>query len=241
MTELTLTQLLLANAVLAAGACLQGVAGYGIGTLGAPLLFLIDPMLVPAVLMLNALVMTTLMSLRHRHGLALRPVVHAVGGSFVGTVLAALTLAAMTAEQFEVGFGALILLAVGVSVLGGHPPLTPLTGLLAGGASGYMGTITGVGGPPVALVYQSQSALLARANLSAFFLVSSVMGLAGLTWAGYLGRPQLAAFALTFPGVAAGFWASGHLVRRLPGAALRPAILAVAAIAGASAVIRGLL
>ena len=62
MSDLTLLQLLLANLALLAGACLQGVAGYGIGTLSAPLLFLISPALLPAPLVLNAVVLTVLMA-----------------------------------------------------------------------------------------------------------------------------------------------------------------------------------
>jgi uncharacterized protein len=60
--------------------------------------------------------------------------------------------------------------------------------LLAGAASTYMGTITAVGGPPIALIYQNQKGPLVRANMSAFFLVASFFSLTALVTAGYLGR-----------------------------------------------------
>ena len=60
MDDVTLVHIVLANLALLAGACLQGVAGYGIGTLAAPLLFLISPVLLPAPLILNAVVLTVL-------------------------------------------------------------------------------------------------------------------------------------------------------------------------------------
>lgn len=240
MIELSVTQLLLANLCLAAGACLQGVVGYGIGTLAAPLLFLISPTLVPAVLILNSILLTVLLTLRNRQSLTLRDVKPAVFGSLVGTSLAAVTLTLITTEQFEWIFGLLILFAVALSVAGIRPPLNRLSSLLAGATSGFMGTITAVGGPPIALIYQNQKGAHVRANMSAFFSVSAVIGVIGLTWAGYLGARELTLVAVTFPGVLAGFFASGLLVQRLQLERLRPFILTVAAAAGLAALIRGI-
>ena len=87
MTDLSLLQILLANLALLAGACLQGVAGYGIGTLAAPLLFLISPILIPAPLVLNAVVLTILMLLRNRGALQVREVRFAIGGGVGGIVV----------------------------------------------------------------------------------------------------------------------------------------------------------
>ncbi|MFE8072399.1 sulfite exporter TauE/SafE family protein [Marinobacteraceae bacterium S3BR75-40.1] len=241
LTDLSLLQLLLANLALAAGSCLQGIVGYGIGTLAAPLLFLISPSLIPAVLILNAVILTVLLTLRNHQGMTLGDVKPAVWGSLVGTALGALTLTQITGEQFEWIFGLLILLAVGLSVAGIRPPLTRLSSLLAGAASGFMGTITAVGGPPIALIYQNQKGPQVRANMSAFFTVSSVIAVVGLLWAGYLGTHELILVGLTFPGVLLGFYLSGHLVQRLRFEGLRPLILGIAAVAGLSALIRGLI
>ena len=92
MTDLSLLQILLANLALLAGACLQGVAGYGIGTLAAPLLFLISPILIPAPLVLNAVVLTILMLLRNRGALQVREVRFAIGGGVGGMILAVFSL-----------------------------------------------------------------------------------------------------------------------------------------------------
>ena len=48
MDDISLQQIILANIVIAIGSCLQGVVGYGIGLLCAPLLFLISTQFVPA-------------------------------------------------------------------------------------------------------------------------------------------------------------------------------------------------
>lgn len=241
MADISLWQLVLANLALLAGACLQGVAGYGIGTLSAPLLFLISPTLVPGVAVLNALALNLLMLLRHHQGVTFRPVRYAIAGSLVGTALAASTLAVLSVNGFELTFGVLILVAVALSVAGLRPALTSCNSVLAGGASGFMGTITAIGGPPIALIYQNEKGLLVRANLSAFFLFSCLAAVVALVPAGYIGRAELTLLVFTLPGVLIGFWLSAHLVNRLPFDALRPIILSVAALTGIAAVVRGVM
>jgi len=241
VTDLSLLQIVLANLALLAGACLQGMAGYGIGVLAAPLLFLISPILVPAPLVLNAVVLTVFMLLRNRGALQIREVRFAIGGGVAGTILAGITLLLISPKGFELVFGILILTGVLLSVAGLRPALNARNSILAGAASTYMGTIIAVGGPPIALIYQNQKGPLVRANMSAFFLVASFFSIAALVASGYLGLRELKLFAVTFPGVLIGFWLSGKLVNRMPFEGLRPFILGIAAIAGVAALVRGLM
>ena len=240
MTELSLLQILLANLAILAGACLQGVAGYGIGTLSAPLLFLVSPMLLPAPLILNAILLTVMMLIRNRASLGFREVRFAIAGDVVGTLLAGLTLMALSGPSFSLVFGVLVLLAVALSLVGVRPRLTPASSLVAGAASGYMGTITAVGGPPIAMIYQNERGPLVRANMSAFFLFASCASVAMLAFSGYTGRTELGLFVVMLPGMVAGFLLSGLLVHRMPFGALRPLILAIAAAGGLAALVRGL-
>ncbi|ASP40471.1 hypothetical protein CHH28_18105 [Bacterioplanes sanyensis] len=238
---LSLLQLLLANLAIAAGALLQGVAGYGIGTLSAPLLFLISPALVPGTLTMNAMVLTVLMLVRNRTSLGFAAVRHAMLGAAIGTLAAAVVLTRLSPAGFGLAFGVLILLAVGLSVAGLKPALNQRNSILAGGLSGFMGTITAVGGPPIALIYQRQPAELVRANLSAFFLFGSATAFLGLLMSGFIHQLEVTLFSLTVPGVLVGFWLSGRLLHRVPGGALRPLILTIAALSGTGAIVRSLL
>jgi len=240
MTDLTLLQLLLANLALLAGSCLQGVAGYGIGTLAAPMLFLISPSLVPAPLVLNSVLLVILMLMRNRQSLDFRQVRFTIGGGIVGAILAGITLHFMSPNLFELAFGALILIGVALSVGGLKPQLNARNSTFAGAASTYMGTITAVGGPPLALLYQDQEGPMVRANMSAFFLAASLLSVSALVASGYLGKNELVLMGLTFPGVLLGFLLSGALVERLPVHGLRPFILGIAGLAGFAALIRGI-
>ncbi|TBW57894.1 sulfite exporter TauE/SafE family protein [Marinobacter halodurans] len=238
--SITLADLILANLFLMAGACLQGVAGYGIGTLSAPLLFLLSPLFVPGPLVVNAVVLAILLLLRNRASIRFREVRYAIGGSIVGTTLAGLTLAVITGTAFDLMFGVLILLGVLVSVAGLRPALNPRNSAVAGAASGYMGTVVAVGGPPIAMIYQNEKGPLVRANMSAFFLFTSCASIVALFFAGRLGLPEMKLFLLTLPGVVTGFLLSATLVQRLPFSAMRPLILGIAAVAGIGAMVRGL-
>lgn len=240
MPELSLMQILLANLALLAGASLQGVAGYGIGTVAAPLMFAISPAFLPGAMIINAVLMSLLMLVRNRASLSLGPVRYAIGGNIVGTVLAGFTLTLLSERGFALAFGALILLAVMLSVVGYRPQLSARNSLVAGGASGYMGTITAVGGPPMGLIYQNETGPRMRANLAAFFLFGSCASLVALAPAGHVGVEQLQLVAITFPGVLIGFWLSGYMVNRLPVDAFRPIALALAAMGGCAALLRGL-
>ena len=241
MTDISLLQILLANLAIFAGACLQGVAGYGIGTLSAPLMFLVSPLFLPGSLILNAVLLTVMMLFRNRANLSFREVRFAIGGDVVGTVLAGLTLMVLSTKGFELIFGGLILFAVILSVAGLRPQLSPRTSLVAGAASGYMGTITAVGGPPMALIYQNEQGPLVRANMSAFFLFASCASVLALLLSGHIGALEVKLFVATFPGVLIGFLLSGKLIHRVPFGALRPLILGIAAVAGTAALVRGLI
>ena len=62
-----MTDYILVYLVLIIGSCLQSVIGFGLGLLGAPLIFLIMPELVPGPMILNALLLTTLLAVKHQY------------------------------------------------------------------------------------------------------------------------------------------------------------------------------
>ena len=221
-----------------AGFTLQGAVGYGMGILGTPILILIDPRLVPGPVLASTMVFTLMVTVRERRGIDLGGVGWALAGRIVGTLPAAAVLAVLPESQLSRVFGLMVILAVAISVSGVDVRPRPST-LLAGGAlSGLMGTVAAIGGPPIALLYQHASGARFRGTLSSLFFVGTFISIVALVPAGRFGGSELRLTLLLLPGAAFGFLVSRRLASRLDRGYTRPAILAVAAMAGLIVVVR---
>jgi hypothetical protein len=237
---LTLPEWLIACTVLILGAIVQGSVGFGIALLGAPVLFLLNPLLVPAPMLMVGLSLPALILWRDHHGLDPNGLRWALPGQLAGTALAAMVVAALPEDGLALTFGVLVLLAVAISAVARAP--SPSRGhlLTAGSLSGFMATATSIGGPPLALVYQGASGPRLRATLSSIFVPGGLAALTALYFAGRFGRAELWAGLALLPAVAVGFWLSGYTARALDRAWLREAVLGVSALAGAAAIVRAL-
>lgn len=231
---------LLAIFVIFIGSFIQGVLGYGVALFSAPLLFLINPAFVPVPLIIIGGVLPLLVFWSNRQALVHRDLLLAYPGSLVGVVLAALLVGLLSAEAWQVVFALLILLAVGLSLRALHfQPSSPV--IFAGSfGAGLMGTLTGVGGPPLGLAYQNAHPFRVRASLSAIFIPTSIFSLLALSVAGRVQASDwLLAFSL-FPAVFLGFWLSRRLGARIPVVFFRYLTLGIASLAAVYTLIAGL-
>ncbi len=238
--EFTLITILLINLVIFCGSLLQGLIGYGIGLFSAPLLFLIDPALVPAPLILISTVLTVLMMIRDKSHLQFDQIAWAMKGGFIGVVLAGVILKVATKDQFELFFGLLILAAVLISVLGFKPKVNKITNVIAGFTSGFMGTLTAVGGPPIALLYQHGAIRNIVANLTAFFMFLNIVAIVTLASIGEITFETLKAVAISTPGVCLGLYVSTKLQGIVKPHFARKWILTLSTVTAIIAIIRAL-
>ena len=232
---------MLASAAVALGAIAQGSVGFGVGVLGAPLLLLIDPRMVPGPLILTAFFLIVGLTWREWRGIRFRDLVWSLPGRVLGTVVAVLFIRAIPAERFGAVIGVLVVIAVGLSAFGIELRLTPRSFLGAGALSGFFGTVTAVGGPPIALLYQREQGPVVRGTLSAFFVVGTVISLVGLVFAGKFGATELRLTPVLLPGALVGYALSGRAARILDRGWMRPAILIISLLAGAGVVVKYLL
>jgi uncharacterized membrane protein YfcA len=225
--------------MIAAG--VQGSFGMGLGLLASPALALVDVSYVPGPLLANGLVMMIMMARRERAHIDFRGVRVALVGLVPGTALGAVALGIAPASWIGVGLGVLILLGVLMSVMG--PRLEATRGTLTGAGflAGFMGTTTGVGGPPLALVYQHAPGAAFRATMAGFFLTAVVLALISLALAGQFGPSEMRLALVLLPGLFVGYGGSGWAVSRLPNRVVRPAVLIASFTAAVAVILRHLL
>ena len=237
-----MTPLALGTATLAifAGALVQGSIGFGLNLLAAPVLILIDPHYVPVPVIIVSLVLNVLLCARNRGHRPWHQMRWPMVGAVPAMVLGAAAVAVVDERFLEIGFGLVVLAGVAAGASGRHPPHTDRNLIVVGAASGFMGTTTGVGGPPMALLFQHTEGTQLRASLLRFFLFTSFVSLGLLTAFGEVHRHDLALAASLAPGTAAGFLIAPHLSRVLDRGYVRHAVLAVSAVSAAVVLVRGL-
>ncbi|MGA2383143.1 MAG: sulfite exporter TauE/SafE family protein [Gemmatimonadales bacterium] len=223
---------LLASGIVAVGALSQGTVGFGVGTIAAPLLLLIDPRLVPGPLLLTAFCLIVALTWREWRGIRFGYLAWSLVGRFAGTVVAALFLRGISEDRFETVLGIVVILGAAISAIGPEVRLTRTGFLGAGALSGFFGTTAAIGGPPIALLYQREKGPVVRGTLSAFFVVGTAISIAGLAWAGKFGHTELQLTPVLLPGALVGFLLSGRLTRITDRGWLRPAILVLSVLAG---------
>jgi uncharacterized membrane protein YfcA len=138
-------------------------------------------------------------------------------------------------------FAFLVLIGVILSVIGWNVMPTPGTLFTAGATSGVMGSITSIGGPPMALVYQHRSGPELRATLALFFVFGSALSIFLLSIAGEIGRGDVRTAAALLPAMLVGYFASRWVGRWLDHGYMRPALLGFSAAASIALLLTELL
>lgn len=229
---MSLADFLLATTAVAMGALIQGTIGFGLGLFAAPFLILIDPRLVPGPILVSSAVLTVLLARREWHSVQGNDLGWAVAGRVVGTLVAMGAISVLSNERLELLFGLIVLGAVGLTASGLRIRPAPKTLGLVGVASGFMGTLTSIGGPPIALLYQHETGPKIRATLSAFFIVGVGLSLAGLAGVGRFGMTELRLGGYLVPGILVGYGVSRFTTGFVDKGFIRPAVLIVSAMAG---------
>jgi len=219
---------------MAAGTLVQGSLGFGTNLVAAPILALIDPQLVPVPVILASFFFNILLARRDRGEVPWQIIRLPLIGLVPASILGAAAVAMVSQRGLGILFGVLVLVAVALSVSGRHPSMTSSHLLSAGAASGFMGTTTGIGGPPMALGFQRERGPQLRASLARFFGIGSVVSLLTLLAFGQVVWADLARAAILIPGGLVGVFVSRHTAHRLDHGYVRHGVLAVS---GLSAVI----
>ncbi len=229
--------MLLASLVILIGAFIQTSIGFGLAIIAAPVLFFIDPAYVPAPITISALCLSILNTLRYRQGIALRGLKFAIIGRVPGSLAGAALLIFIDKNLLALWIGISVLAAVAVSMTSLRWQPTSARMMLAGFMSGFMGTSSSIGGPPMALLWQHQEVNLIRANLAAFFTISCVISLVILLPTEYMGWYHLQLSLPLLPATVLGFYIAQRTAHRLPHGMIRTGSLILCSVSGFLAVL----
>lgn len=209
------------------GATVQASIGIGVGMVASPVLAFADSDFIPATIVMSVLPLTFAVAWVDRTHVDRRGVGFALIGRVPGVIAGALVVSALTDRVVAMMVAASVMFAVVVSITSKRFRPTDKSLMVAGLASGFTGTTTGVGGPPMALTYQHADPATMRSTISAYFAVGAFLSMGALTLAGEIGERQVKLAAMMVPAIVLGLVTARILQQRLQPSLIRPAVLVV--------------
>ena len=233
--------LAVAFAVTVAAGLVQGTIGFGLAVISVPVLSLLDGDLAPVPQLLTALPLAVAMVWREWRELDLSGVGWVLAGRFPGAVLGVFLLKAFSDTALDVLIASLVLTAVAIVASGVVIRLNRLTKLTAGIASGTMGLVASIGGPPLALLYRDVEGGKLRSSLNAIFAIGILFSISVRAVSGEISSTDIRVALFLIPGAFLGLWLSRYFTDQVEGAALKNGVLAVSALAAGGLLLRSVL
>jgi uncharacterized membrane protein YfcA len=237
----TANQVILIAIITFLAGIVQGTAGMGFAVVSVPLLRIVAPDLVPVPLMTAMMAISLASLIRERQHVSLPRVGWVLAGRVPGAILGAFLLATIPSFALDVSIGAMVLLAAVAMAVGWVIPYNRVSQFLAGLVSGTTGTSTGIGGPPLAMLYRERKGPELRSTLGTVFVVGLTINLTTLALSGQLTFHDVQLGALVVPPSLLGFAASSRLRNVIEGEPLRKAVLILSSAAAITLLARTLL
>ena len=228
----------LATAVVTLAAFVQGSTGLGFALIVAPVLGLIAPGQLPVVVLLLMLPLNLYVAWRERSAIDLRSGGWITAGRLAGTLGGLAVLAALSTRHMNLLAGACTIAAAAVTLL--LPAFTPAPGvyLAAGLITGVTETATGIGGPPLARVYQHHPAAVMRSTMALCFFIGELISLPLLWHVGRADAQHLIAALQLLPALVAGALLSRLAHHRIDDRALRAFVMLFSVASGVVLLLR---
>ncbi|EGT3627441.1 sulfite exporter TauE/SafE family protein [Morganella morganii] len=207
--------LALASLVVFLGALTQSLIGFGLAVVASPLLYIVDPDLVPGPVIAMGFTIALLTLFRERGHLEFNGLQYALLGRVPGGFIGASLLLFAPQPILGLSIAAIVTVAVILSLYKFSLPVNKKTLFGAGVVSGIFGNIAAIGGPPMAILLSGKDASQFRAALSAFFIFSSTIAMVILAITGLLELKHLWLSLLLLPSVLLGYLVAGRLVGRV--------------------------
>ncbi|MFC7519009.1 TSUP family transporter [Herbaspirillum sp. GCM10030257] len=214
------------------GTFIQGATGMGFALIVAPVLGILKPELLPAGLLLLMLPLNAYVAWREWQALDRHGVTWITAGRTAGTFGGLAVLVALPASALNILIGlTTILAAVATLILPSFSPKKSAF-LSTGVFTGITETATGIGGPPLALVYQHMPAATLRSSVALCFLLGEIISLVVLAISGRIDVTTFTSLVWVLPPLVIGLVASHFVYRKINARYLRIAVLAFAIVSG---------
>ena len=230
-------EILFAVTVIFVGSFVQSSIGFGLAIIAAPLLYFIDPLYVPAPITVCALTLSVANSAKFWKSISFAGLKYAIFGRIPGTIAGGMLLLWIDQRALALWLGISVIAAVALSLSNVMLKPTPPAMFSAGFLSGFMGTSSSIGGPPMALVLQHEANDFIRANLAAFFVVSCILSLAMLATVARFAMQHLLISLPLMPATLAGYWVAMKTLHLISHQRLRKASLILCGVAGSTAIL----
>ncbi|MGC3955828.1 MAG: TSUP family transporter [Propionicimonas sp.] len=231
------------GAAILLGALTQRLTGVGFALIASPLLILIlGPLQGVVITNVFGIATASAVYLLHVREVEYAKVLPLLGAAAVAVVPGAMLARALPTPLLAIGAGSLTVLALALSVFARRlPHVDAWPGrVVAGGLSGFMNVVAGVGGPAIT-AYSIASEWEHRLFAISVQFYFAVLGLISFTVRGVL--PAIAAvdWAVAVAALAVGLLAGQLLGRWIPVRVARRACLVLALLGGLAVIARGIL
>ena len=235
---MTWTTLAMVSTIVIFASFVQGITGVGFALLVAPVLGILAPTILPVAVLVLMLPLNFYVAWRERAALDFRSGAWISAGRFGGTFGGLWVLVALSANHLNLLIG-ISTIAAAVATLA-MPVFRPSRGvyLAAGLITGITETATGIGGPPLALVYQHHPVAVMRSTIAMCFLVGELLSLAFLWHAGRIAAASLMGAAQLLPALSIGALLSRLVHQRVNSRALRIFVMSFSILSGVVLLIR---
>ena len=186
------------------GAITQSAIGIGFG-IPACFLVLIDPSMVPSCIILMGSFLAMGNGLLSINDVIKIDLIYSFFGRVVGSIIALpLLFLTIGTKYYLITFGLLLLIVTYLSASKWNIIATKKNITFGGIASGLMGTLIGIGGPPMAIVYQNSTAKNVVATLNMFFGIGALFSVILFVYFDLINLPEVMKSAYLAPALVIG-------------------------------------
>jgi uncharacterized membrane protein YfcA len=241
LSDIGIPQILIAFVIVYIASTAQSVFGMGWGMIAAPLLALLNPSLIPSTIVFLGFFASLLPSIRYYKDIHWYTYKPAIIGRVLGSILAGgIAAYVVSSGKIEITIGIVLLISIFISVFTIKSiKQSPRNHFIAGTTSGILGTVVGVGGTPMGIIYQNENPIIVRANNNAFFAVGSFASFIVLVIADVMTVYNVIYGFLLLPSLFVASYASKYLIK-YSNKILKPYILTICSISSVLLIIRGL-